>query len=88
MYPADKDFGYSIKKWQTLCQVISKRDNNPPYRDEQRAWYDVLRDFAPQVREEGEIIRLYSKDYVWCELNAFNEADLRKFEKLVYKIEC
>jgi hypothetical protein len=28
-----------------LCEEINAKDNYPPYRDEQRAWYDTLRDF-------------------------------------------
>lgn len=85
LYPNDEKFGYSTNRWLSLCQDLNKRDNEPPFRDEQRAWYDVLRDFAPLVRSEGTTIRLYSRDYVWCSLDPDSELDFHIFEKLVFK---
>jgi hypothetical protein len=43
LYPADLHFGFDQTEW--LDHKL-KRDNDPAYRDEQRAWYDTLKDFA------------------------------------------
>jgi len=39
-YPPSLELGFSREKWITLCNEINAKDNDPPYRDEQRAWYD------------------------------------------------
>lgn len=64
LYPHEKEFVFSIDRWRTLCQELDKRDNYPPYRDEQRAWYDTLRDFAPIITMSGQTVRLFSRDMV------------------------
>lgn len=84
LYTEDEKFGFSINRWRSLCKDLNKRDSKPPFRDEQRAWYDVLRDFAPLVRSEGMTIRLYSRDYVWCSLDPESNLDLHIFEQLVF----
>jgi hypothetical protein len=82
-YPEYREFGFSLKRWRTLCQQLHKRDNDPPFRDEQRAWYDTLRDFAPILSGTGRTVRLYSRDAIWCSLSPNNESDLRSFEKFM-----
>lgn len=37
LYPKKEQYGFSIERWRKLCQELNKRDNDPPYRDEQRA---------------------------------------------------
>lgn len=83
LYPENKDVGYSIERWRTLCQQLNKRDNDPPYRDEQRAWYDTLRDFAPDFLGSGKIVRLYSRDQIWCALDPNDEAHLQIFKQMI-----
>lgn len=83
LYPKTKRYGFPVDRWRNLCRELNKRDNDPPYRDEQRAWYDTLRDFAPQLWETGKTIRLYSRDLVWCSLNPKKESDLEAFRKLI-----
>jgi hypothetical protein len=83
LYPTDITFGFSLTRWQDLCQKLHMKDNDPPYRDEQRAWYDTLRDFAPTYRECGKTIRLYSRDFTWCSLNPEEDADVVKFQELL-----
>jgi hypothetical protein len=83
LYPRDAEFGFSVDKWRALCQKLNKRDNDPPFRDEQRAWYDTLRDFAPLLWGNGQVVRLYSRDVVWCSLNPDNETDLAVFEQVI-----
>lgn len=83
LYPNGQEFGFPVDRWRTLCQNLSKRDNDPPFRDEQRAWYDTVRDFAPFIWETGKTIRLFSRDFVWCSLNPKVESDLRKFIEII-----
>lgn len=85
LYPKNQSVGYSVERWRTLCQKLDKRDNDPPYRDEQRAWYDTLRDFAPSILGSGRIVRLYSRDKIWCELNPDNTTDLEFFKQAIFQ---
>ncbi|MEI6334081.1 MAG: hypothetical protein WCS87_05940 [Methylococcaceae bacterium] len=82
-YPQGKDYGFNVEKWRELCQKLDKRDNDPPYRDEQRAWYDTLRDIAPQLKGCKQTVRLYSRDFVWCSMNPNSESDLLRFEQII-----
>jgi len=82
-YPYNEEYGFSVQKWRMLCQRLDKRDNDPPYRDEQRAWYDTLRDFAPILSDSGRTIRLYSRDLIWCSLDPTNELDLLTFKDII-----
>lgn len=82
LYPNKDDFGFSLEKWSNLCRDLDKRDNDPPYRDEQRAWYDTLRDFVPLFWGAGKTVRLYSRDFVWCSLNPNKESDLQALRQL------
>ena len=83
LYPQTEGFGFSVNRWRKLCQEMNKRDNDPPYRDEQRAWYDTLRDFAPLLSQTGKTIRLFSRDFVWCSLNPEEESDMKKFREFI-----
>lgn len=83
LYPEKIQYGFSVDKWRKLCQELNKRDNDPPYRDEQRASYDTLRDFAPQLWKTGKTVRLYSRDLVWCVLNPRKKSDLQTFREIV-----
>jgi copper chaperone CopZ len=78
-YP-EIELGFDKIKWIMLCEKINARDNNPSYRDEQRAWYDTLRDFLPAIKGLRPTIRLFAGDLVWCRLNPNNPLDLEKFE--------
>ena len=75
--------GFNKTKWVNLCATLNKKDNDPAYRDEQRAWYDSLRDFAPGILKIKPTIRLYASDYIWCSLDANNKADQEKFRELL-----
>ncbi len=83
LYPQNIPLGFSVKKWRDLCGSLDKHDKDPIYRDEQRAWYDTLRDFAPLVWGEGKTIRLYASDLVWCSLDPKNPSDLDQFTKIL-----
>jgi hypothetical protein len=83
LYPRKHGWGFSLKRWGELCRSLDKRDDNPPYRDEQRAWYDTLRDFAPRIRGSGQTLRLYSRDQKWCSMNPHSESDLNDFRQIL-----
>jgi hypothetical protein len=88
LYLKKEKFGFSPTRWRALCQTLHKRDNDPPFRDEQRAWYDTLRDFAPKYRGAGQIVRLYSRERVWCSIDPCKAPDFRLFKRLIFeKIE-
>lgn len=83
LYPNKREFGFPVNRWRSLCQSLNKRDNSPPFRDEQRAWYDTIRDFAPFFWKTGNTVRLFSSDIVWCSLDPKAESDIDKFKKLI-----
>lgn len=82
-YPKNKRFGFSVDRWRLLCEKLDRKDNDPLYRDEQRAWYDTLKDFAPILLKKGKIVRLYSRDFVWCSLSPERQTDLLTIKKLI-----
>jgi len=85
LYPEDIKLGFSRQKWMRLCEEIKAKDNDPPFRDEQRAWYDTLRDFLPLIRGLKPTVRIYSysKEMLWCELKPDDPEDLEKFKSLM-----
>jgi len=84
-YPDELELGFNRGKWIALCEKINARDNNPPYRDEQRAWYDSLRDFLPEIQGLKPTIRLFAGDFAWCSLNPDNTLDVQRFSRYLGK---
>lgn len=84
-YPKNLELGFSREKWIKLCEEINAKDNDLPYRDEQRAWYDTLRDFLPMILGLKPTIRIFAKDFVWCSLDPENPRDAEKFRKMLEK---
>jgi len=82
-YPENLKVGFSKDKWIVLCDKINGVDNEPIYRDEQRAWYDTLKDFAPRVKELKPTRRIFAKDCKWCSLDPKNPADVNKFRRII-----
>lgn len=82
-YPESLELGFDREKWIKLCERIDAKDNDPPYRDEQRAWYDTLRDFIPATKGLNPTIRLFSRDFQWCSLNPEVSSDVEKFRKIL-----
>jgi len=82
-YPEDFELGFDRKRWIRLCKEIDAKDNDPPYRDEQRAWYDTLRDFLPEVEGLKPTIRIFSKDFQWCSLTPNNSTDIEEFKSIL-----
>jgi hypothetical protein len=82
-YPQKLKLGFSLAKWIALCEKINAKDNDPPFRDEQRTWYDSLRDFLPELKGLEPTVRLYSREMQWCSLNPENSEDVAKFGELI-----
>ncbi len=81
-YPRRLHLGFSARRWQNLCDSIKAKDNEPIDRDEQRAWYDTLRDFLPLIKGLKPTARLFMRDYHWCSLSPRKASDLKIFEGL------
>lgn len=64
LYPAGLPIGFNVATWQEECGRIKAKDNKPPYRDEQRAFYDTLRDFLAPANGY-RIIRLQDGSLDW-----------------------
>ncbi len=64
-YPVALALGFDRKFWLRRCNEIRASDKSPIYRDEQRAWYDTLRDFLPELLGLRPTIRLYG-GFPWC----------------------
>jgi len=77
--------GFKARRWMGLCEHHDAKDNDPPYRDEQRAWYDTLRDLVPLTRGLRPTVRLYARDWAWCSLDPDNREDLDRFSDLIHK---
>ena len=82
-YPENLELGFGRKKWIRLSKTINAKDDDPPYRDEQRAWYDTLRDFLPALTGLKPTIRLFSKDFKWCSLKPGNPSDVQHFKVIL-----
>lgn len=82
-YPDELKLGFDRERWIELCKRIRAKDNDPPYRDEQRAWYDTLRDFLPLKVGLKPTIRLFAKDFVWCNFDPSSSSDLKKFKGIL-----
>lgn len=82
-YPEGFKLGFDRERWIELCKEVNRKDNDPPYRDEQRAWYDALRDFLPEVEGLRPTIRIFSKDFQWCSLDPDNPVDIEEFKSIL-----
>ena len=82
LYPDDFSLGYDKKVWVQRCQTLNKRDNDLPFRDEQRAWYDTLRDFCCNLKGIP-IIRLLPEEAKWCGMNPKDNVDVVNFKKII-----
>lgn len=62
VYADAHPLGFDARRWIELCEHHDARDNDPRYRDEQRAWYDTLRDLVPPIMGMQPTVRLYARD--------------------------
>ena len=82
-YGDSVSLGFSARRWIGLCEHHDKRDHRPPYRDEQRAWYDTLRDLLPLVKGLQPTVRLYARDLAWCSLDPDSRESREQFKALL-----
>lgn len=84
-YYADSSqhFGFDLETWMRLCDEIQARDAHPPFRDEQRAWFDTLRDFAPYFLNLMPTVRLRASEIEWCKLDPECTAHIETFRQMV-----
>lgn len=78
LYPRKANLGFDKSDWLSRCQSLNRRDNDPAFRDEQRAWYDTLRDLLPAYMGMGPTIRVFSKQMIWCEESTKNIRQMLK----------
>lgn len=83
LYPPGVPIGFPIDRWISLCEQHNEEDHDPPYRDEQRAWYDSLRDLLPPLQGLHPTLRIYASDYAWCSLDPELPGDVARFEEMV-----
>ena len=83
VYVEEQPLGFSKERWMALCEHHDAKDNDPPFRDEQRAWYDTLRDLVPSLKGLQPTVRLYARDLAWCSLNPDNRRDRQRFSALI-----
>jgi hypothetical protein len=58
-YPKELTVAFDKEEYIDYCTQLKMKDNDPPYRDEQRAWYDTLRDFLPLTdKQHKPVIRI------------------------------
>lgn len=81
--PAGHPVAFDLVRWRDLANSMNKHDNDPAFRDEQRAWYDVLRDVLPAEHGLGPTSRLLDREIAYCGLDPKNAHDLATFETML-----
>lgn len=76
LYPTAAAIGFDAAEWIAYCDRIAATDNDPPYRDEQRAFYDSVRDILASANGY-RVVRLKHGAFDWRKTNAQEEI-LRK----------
>ena len=64
-YPANIKLGFDRKRWIALSEEIRAGDNSPRYRDEQRSFYDAVRDILASKAGLKPVVRVYENDVAW-----------------------
>ena len=83
-YPSELKLKYNKNYWIELCKKYNASDNDPIYRDEQRAWYDSLRDILPLLDNSFQpTLRIFTGDYEWCSLNQKKHEDIETFKNFI-----
>lgn len=64
-YPRNVRLAFDRERWIRLSSEIRAGDHNPPYRDEQRAFYDSVRDLLAPELGYLPVLRLFENDVLW-----------------------
>lgn len=82
--PNQMELGFDRDRWISLCESINAADPSPVDRDEQRAWYDLVRDVAHlQDQVAAVTVRIALGFNEWCALNANSDDDVERFKSWV-----
>lgn len=65
VYPANAALGFDRAHWIALCEQIRAGDNSPAYRDEQRAFYDSIRDLLAPAAGIKTVVRIFEEEVAW-----------------------
>ena len=57
--------GFDRDRWIALSEQIRAGDNSPAYRDEQRAFYDAIRDLIAPKAGLRPLVRVFEEDVKW-----------------------
>jgi len=66
-YPSQVKIGFDKNRWISLAEEIQAKDNDPLYRDEQRAFYDSVRDILATLLGFKPVVRIFQDDVRWEE---------------------
>jgi hypothetical protein len=72
LYPPEAPLGFDARVWLAECLRIDARDGDPPYRDEQRAYYDALRDLLA-AGQGMRLIRVRHGEHDWAAAGAMRD---------------
>jgi hypothetical protein len=64
-YPSKIKLGFDKERWIQLSEEIRAGDNSPIYRDEQRAFYDSVRDILAPRMGLKPVVRIFEEDVKW-----------------------
>jgi len=64
-YPSKTKLGFDKERWIQLSEQIRAGDNSPIYRDEQRAFYDSVRDILAPRMGLKPVVRIFEEDVKW-----------------------
>lgn len=81
--PANLAVSFDVARWRDLALSLNRHDKDPEFRDEQRAWYDILRDVLPAENGLGPTSRLLDREVAYCMLDPNEAADQATFEKML-----
>jgi hypothetical protein len=79
-YPNNIKLGFSRNEWIKACEKLNRKDNNPIYRDEGRAYLDTVRDIEA-FKHGYKLIRLKHGEIDWEAPEA--QKDLLKLISLI-----
>jgi len=83
LYPPELTLGFDRNRWMKMCEEIAEQDKDPVYRDEQRARYETLRDFAPSILGLRPTVRVRRTDVEWCLMDSSRLEDVSAFRAMV-----
>jgi len=81
-YPSEVRLGFDKRRWISIAESIRAGDNSPFYRDEQRAFYDSIRDLRMPRLTGRPIVRIFEEDVRW-ELTGDSTREARRILDMI-----